>query len=189
MGARASTEVRCRDEAEWRRWLDRFGGSAREVWLVFWKKGSGREGVRYGAALDEALCVGWIDSLVKARDADSYARKFTPRTDASRWSPSNLERVRRLESEGRMTERGRAVLRPAARPASGGSAGPAAPPRWLTAALAARPPARENFRALPPSLRRTYLRWVTSAKLPATRARRARELASVLARGERLGLK
>lgn len=190
MGRAGPPTVECRNRAQWRRWLDRSGQSAREVWLVFFKKGVGKAGVSYAEALDEALCVGWIDSLVKRRDEESYLRKFTPRTDSSRWSRSNLERVSRLESEGRMTARGRAVLKPAAAPVAGtGSDEPGPPPRWLRAALAERPPAWKNFLELPPSLGRTYLRWVTCAKREETRARRAAELATVLARGERLGLK
>jgi len=195
-GAGAPAKARARREVPtvafesadgWRRFLDGQGTASPGAWLVFYKAGARRRGVAYGDALDEALCVGWIDSLVKRRDPDSYLRKFTPRTDPARWSAANLERVRRLLAEGRVTARGRAVLAP--RPVPPIAPGHPALPPWLRRLFVAQAPAWANYQALAPSYRRTYLRWVTSAKREETRLRRGVELSFALARGEKLGLK
>jgi uncharacterized protein YdeI (YjbR/CyaY-like superfamily) len=97
------------DGAAWRAWLGEHGGVEREVWLVFWKRHTGRVAVDYEEAVEEALCFGWIDSLVRRVDDDRYAQKFTPRKPASAWSTSNLRRFAKLEREGRMTAVGRAL--------------------------------------------------------------------------------
>src|SRR5919206_1474760 len=99
-----------KDRAAWRAWLEENHASEREVWLVYYKKHTGRPRVPYDDAVEEALCFGWIDSLVKTLDADRYIQKFTPRVNARKWSRSNLERVKKLLREGRMTEAGRAKL-------------------------------------------------------------------------------
>ena len=112
-----ATTLHVRTVAEWRAWLARHHGSKYEVWLVFHKPKSGVSSIAYGDAVDEALCFGWVDSLIKRIDDATYARKFTPRRPDSRWSAANRQRYARLEAAVR--EAGYAV--PAAN-LGGGSA-------------------------------------------------------------------
>src|SRR5919198_457561 len=95
---------------EWRAWLTKHYESETEVWLIFYKKHTGRPRISYDHAVEEALCFGWIDSIVKRMDDEAFAQKFTPRRDSSRWSALNKRRVRTLMREGRMTEAGLAKV-------------------------------------------------------------------------------
>jgi uncharacterized protein YdeI (YjbR/CyaY-like superfamily) len=96
---------------EWKRWLKQFHLMEREVWLVFYKKDSGKTTVTYEEAVDAALCFGWIDSAIRKMDDHRYARRFTPRKPNSDWSKSNIERLEKLKKEGKMTEWGLASFR------------------------------------------------------------------------------
>ena len=95
-----------RTPERWRRWLVEYHGSESEVWLVFHKGPTGRGLITYEEAVDEALCFGWVDSLIKRLDDARYARKFTPRNADSRWSTSNRKRYARLKAEGRLRAAG-----------------------------------------------------------------------------------
>jgi uncharacterized protein YdeI (YjbR/CyaY-like superfamily) len=130
--------------------------------------------VTYDEAVEEALCFGWIDGIVRRIDDERHMQRFTPRVDLRRWSQSNLDRFARLEAEGRMTDAGRAkrpagvvASPPPARVESGD-----APPDWMRRALAARPRAARFFESLAPGYRRDYVRYVTEAKREETRLRR-----------------
>jgi len=97
--------------AQWRQWLaahhDREPSG---IWLVFHKKGTGQPSLDYEDAVEEALCFGWIDSVVKRINDASYCRKFTPRHDRSNWSPTNRRRAEKVIREGRMTAFGLAKV-------------------------------------------------------------------------------
>src|SRR5687767_5189624 len=88
--------------AEFRKWLEEHHARASELWVVFYKKGSGKGGMTYSEAVDEALCFGWIDGLLKGIDAERFMQRFTPRKVASTWSNLNIERVKRLIAAGKM---------------------------------------------------------------------------------------
>ena len=92
--------------AEWRAWLERNHDAEIAVWLVFHKKHTGKPTISYDAAVGEALCFGWIDSIVKRIDEDRFARKFTPRKVNSKWSELNKDLAERMIREGRMAESG-----------------------------------------------------------------------------------
>ena len=92
--------------AEWRAWLAEHHGRETGIWLVFWKKHTGKTAVSYQDAVDEALCFGWIDTLVRRLDADRYAQKFTPRKPKSNWTEANRRIFARLVAAGRMTPAG-----------------------------------------------------------------------------------
>jgi uncharacterized protein YdeI (YjbR/CyaY-like superfamily) len=100
------------DRADWRAWLERNHARATGVWLVTWKKTAGRPRVDYDAAVEEALCFGWVDSRSRSVDEDRTSLYFTPRRPKSSWSESNLARVERLEASGLMTDAGRRVVPP-----------------------------------------------------------------------------
>jgi uncharacterized protein YdeI (YjbR/CyaY-like superfamily) len=95
---------------EWREWLAQHHHDYREIWLIYYKKTSGKTGITYEESVEEALCFGWIDGAIKGIDSETYAGRFTPRRPKSPWSDSNRERVARLLREGRMTGAGLAVL-------------------------------------------------------------------------------
>ena len=94
----------------WRAWLKKNHKTEKEIWLVYYNKSSGKERVPYNAAVEEALCFGWIDSTVKKIDSESFAQRFTPRNPKSPWSEMNKERARRLIAAKKMTKAGLALL-------------------------------------------------------------------------------
>jgi uncharacterized protein YdeI (YjbR/CyaY-like superfamily) len=101
--------------ADWRRWLRLNHARSAGVWLVTWKKSAGRPRVDYDAAVEEALCFGWVDSKSKSVDDDRTSLYFTPRKPASAWSASNVARVERLEAAGLMRAAGRRAVEDAKR--------------------------------------------------------------------------
>jgi uncharacterized protein YdeI (YjbR/CyaY-like superfamily) len=181
------------DREKWRAWLAKHHTTEKEVWLVYYKQHTGKPRVSYDDAVEEALCFGWIDSLVKTLDADRYIQKFTPRVNAGKWSQLNLERVKKLLREGRMTEAGRAKL-----PSDLETPTSVAPKRFsldsplpdlFASALHSNPDTAENFGKLAPSYQRKYVGWVMTAKKEETRRRRLAEAIRLLERNEKLGLK
>jgi uncharacterized protein YdeI (YjbR/CyaY-like superfamily) len=102
--------VELNDRADWRAWLERNHASASSVWLVTFKKSAGKPRIDYEAAVEEALCFGWIDSKSKAVDDERTSLYFAPRRPKSRWTEGNLARVRSLEAAGLMTAAGRKAL-------------------------------------------------------------------------------
>ncbi|MEX0621492.1 MAG: YdeI/OmpD-associated family protein [Candidatus Woykebacteria bacterium] len=94
------------DRADWRGWLEKHHDKEPEIWLIYYKKGSGKSRISYNDAVEEALCFGWIDSTVKGIDEEKYAQRFSPRNPKSNWSQANKERVRRLLEQGKMTKSG-----------------------------------------------------------------------------------
>jgi len=95
----------------WRSWLAKHHKNDKEVWLVYYKKHSGKPRISYNDAVDEALCYGWIDSTVKGIDEEKTAQRFTPRREKSFWSELNKERARRLIKAGKMTKVGLAKIK------------------------------------------------------------------------------
>ena len=94
------------DRKTWRAWLAKHHKAAPEIWLVYYKKDSGKPRVSYNDAVDEALCYGWIDSILKPIDDQKYAQRYSPRRKTSVLSAMNRERVRRLIKSKRMTKAG-----------------------------------------------------------------------------------
>lgn len=194
-----------RNLSAWRRWLRVHHDEDHVVWLVFLKGDEKDDGVSYGDALDEALCWGWIDSMVRRIDDRRYARKFTPRVDPEKWSDPNILRLRRLLAGDRMQPSGMALISKsvlqkvkassAARKNTDGhpvrkkTNARIALPEELERALAENANARRFFETLAPSYRKNYVGWVAAAKQGATRARRASEAVHRLANGEKTLLK
>ena len=174
--------------AQWQRWLHIHHTSEAEVWLVFHKKQTGRPCVAYSDALDEALCYGWIDSLIKRIDEERYARKFTPRKAESKWSAVNRQRYAELKAAGRLKSAG------LARPPTNRTYEPrkvfskVLPKQFITL-LKKHPEAWNFFRSLAPLPRSRYVFWINSAKLQATQERRFAEMICLLEAGKELGLR
>lgn len=180
-----------RNLEEWRDWLTEHHDSEREVWLIFHKVHTGVACIEYGDALDEALCFGWIDSLVKRLDDRRFARKFTPRKPNSRWSDVNRKRYAALEANGRLKPPGRARA-PTGRGSAAGPARlelPAKLPAYIQSALERQPKALRYYETLPPSERRRCFAWIESAKRDDTKTRRLKEVIRLLSAGKPLGLK
>jgi uncharacterized protein YdeI (YjbR/CyaY-like superfamily) len=173
--------------ARWRAWLVKHHASSTGVWLVFNKKHTECESMSYEDSVREALCFGWVDSLIKRLDAERYARKFTPRKPTSNWSTINRKRWRELEAEGLLAASGLA-----AGPTDNAYAPkPAVPdlPAYIAKALKRNAKAWAFFGALAPSYRRRFVAWIHTAKKPETRAKRLRESIALLAARRKLGLK
>lgn len=182
-----------RDRAAWREWLEvNHDSEPQGVWLVYFKQHTGEPTVEYGESVEEALCFGWVDSLIRKIDGDRFARKFTPRKDGSNWSESNRERVARLIAAGLMTDAGLAKVE-AARVAGRWNADPRPGvsedmPREFAAALEGNRQAREIFEGLTRTQRKQFILWINVAKKPATRQHRIVESVRLLERGRKLGM-
>jgi uncharacterized protein YdeI (YjbR/CyaY-like superfamily) len=176
---------------EWREWLSEHHSSAAEIWLIFHKRHAGVASLAYKDARDEALCFGWVDSLVKRLDDRRYAQKFTPRRADSRWSAVNRQRYVELEAAGRLKPPG--IERPPTDRGYGPRpprlAMPAKLPAYIQTALREHPTAWRNFQALPPAQRRRYFAWIDSAKREETKRKRLEEAIRLLTSGKVLGLK
>lgn len=183
-------ELTVSDATAWRAWLEDNHDRAPGVWLVLAKKGTTTPtSLRYAAAVEEALCFGWIDGQARGGDA-VYRQRFTPRRARSPWSKRNLDRVARLEAEGRMHPAGRAEVERAKADGRWDAAydGPATieVPDELRVALAAEPRAQAMFEILDSRNRYAILHRLATAKRAETRARRIEQFVAMLARGETL---
>jgi uncharacterized protein YdeI (YjbR/CyaY-like superfamily) len=178
-----------RDRRAWRTWLEKNHATHAGFWMVYYKNHTGKKGIDYDAAVEEALCFGWIDSLIHRVDDARYARKFTPRTNAAHWSAINLERVKRMKAAGLMKPAGLARLGKGVKAYVPLMQRELDIPKELQRALARNVRARTNFERLAPGYRRHYIGWIATAKKDETRARRVRQAISLLAANRKLGLK
>jgi len=179
---------------EWRTWLQENQNREDVIWLVFRKKGAGPVPFGYQEALDEALCMGWIDSLLKKIDEVSYMRKFTPRKATSTWSERNKERVEQLILEGRMMPPGMKTIQ-VAKENGNWDKGVHPPevddslPGALLSAFQDHPPARDHYFAMPARAQKQFNIWINMAKRAETVRQRLDETIRLLENGEELGLK
>lgn len=176
-----------RSRVKWRAWLGRHHASSPGVWLQFHKKHAGVESIPYEDAVCEALCFGWIDSLIKRLDADRYVRMFTPRQSDSRWSDLNRRRWAALKKAGLLAAPGL----DAAPSGNTYQPRPRIPdlPGYIANEFKRNPDAWRSFRGLAPTYRRQFVGWIHTARRPETRAKRLRESVALLAAGKKLGLK
>ena len=181
-----------RDRRAWRAWLECHHASRREVWLLFYKKHTGRQCITLGEAVEEALCFGWIDGKLRRVDDQRHLLRFTPRRPGSVWAESNKARVRRLTAEGRMTEAGLRLVDAAKNSGQWRAATErersVRMPRNLARALDNEPQARRFFENLAPSYRKMYVGWVLAAKREETRQRRIRTVVDRALRGLKPGI-
>jgi uncharacterized protein YdeI (YjbR/CyaY-like superfamily) len=178
----------------WRKWLKNNHNKEKEIWLVYYKKHTEKPSISYDDSVEEALSFGWIDSIIKRIDDKKYARKFTPRTNTTKWSEENKERVRKLIKQGRMSKIG--LNKIDAKTLNKKELSPMqqlkenfAVPKYLKQALIKNKKARNNFNGLAPFYKRMYIGWIDSAKKEETRAKRIKEAMELLAQGKKLGLK
>jgi uncharacterized protein YdeI (YjbR/CyaY-like superfamily) len=175
---------------EFRAWLERHAGEAGELLVGLRKVGSGLPSITWPEAVDEALCVGWIDGVRRRIDDSAYSIRFTPRKPGSTWSAINIERVAALTAEGRMRPAGLAAFaarsEARSRVYSYERTEPPALSSEAEALFRAEPGAWDFFSAQAPWYRRTALHWVTGAVREATRERRLAQLIADSAAGRRL---
>jgi uncharacterized protein YdeI (YjbR/CyaY-like superfamily) len=178
------------DRAAWRAWLHANHDTATSAWLVLWRPGAAppRNDLDYVAAVEEALCFGWVDSRGGKLDERRTRLYFARRKPRSGWAATNKERAERLIADGRMTPAGMAAIERAKADGSWAVFDAIATlevPDDLAEGLAARPPAREHWDAFPPFARAAILGWIALARRPETRAKRVEETAARAQRNER----
>jgi uncharacterized protein YdeI (YjbR/CyaY-like superfamily) len=188
MATETPNTLEVRTRKQWRAWLAKNHTSVTEIWLVFYKQHTGEKSVDVGDAIDEALCFGWVDSLVKRLDDNRYVRKFTPRKPDSRWSTINRRRYAALKAQGLLTTAG---LERAPTDRNGDAPRPSVTklPIYMAKALKTNPRAGEFFNTLSPSCKRKYIAWVDFAKRDETKQKRLAEMIELLLAGKKLGLK
>ena len=178
---------------DWRKWLQKNQNKEDGIWLIFFRKEVGKPTIEYESAVEEALCFGWIDSIIKKLDDERYVRKFTPRRDKSQWSESNRKRVRKLMRQGLMTKSGAAKVTEAKK--SGLWEQSDQPkisfeiPGELESALAKNKKAKIFFDRLAHAYQKQFIGWISVAKRQETKVRRVSESIALLEQSKKLGLK
>ena len=165
-----------RDRNTWRKWLEKHHESYKEVWLVYYKKHTGKPTVSYNDAVEEALCFGWIDSTIKRIDDEKYAQKFTPRKRNSKWSDWNKKRVKKLIAGGILAPAGlKSIKNVDLTIETKSQQKELEVPAYIIEGLATSNRAFEFFSNLSPSRKRMFVQWIESAKKEETRQRRLLE--------------
>lgn len=167
---------------EWRAWLKKHYRSATEIWLVYYQKQSGKPRLAYNDAVEEALCFGWIDSTIKAIDAERFAQRFSVRKPNSRYSQANRERLRALIAQGKVAADVLATL--------GDLADDEAfeIPADILKALKANRAAWQNFQAFSPAYVRIRIAFIDGArKRPAEFEKRLRYFIEMTAKSKQFG--
>jgi uncharacterized protein YdeI (YjbR/CyaY-like superfamily) len=172
---------------EWRSWLKKHGKEKAEIWLVYYKKGSGKPRIPYNDAVEEALCFGWIDSILKPIDDEKYAQRFSPRRPGSQLSAMNRERIRKLARSKKMTAAGlKAVQHATKKPAA---EAPFVLPPDIRAALMADKKTWNNFTKFPKSYKRIRIGWITAARhRPSIFRQRLNYFLEMTSRNQRFGM-
>jgi len=176
---------------EWRAWLRKNYMTEKAVWLIFYKKASGKPRLPYNDAVEEAICFGWIDGKLRRIDDKCHAIRFTPRRKGCIWSESNRKRAEKMAREHKMTKPGLERITEAKK--GGQWAAAYAPrtvpriPEGLKSALRTNTTASRNFGAFANSHKSAYVHWVLDAKKEETRARRIKEVVARAAANKRPG--
>jgi len=190
--------IRFRDRKEFRKWLTINHEISIGIWVLFYRKHINKTNISYNEVLEEALCFGWIDSLIKKVDNDTYARKVTPRTDTKKWSELNKNKVVELIKTKKMTLAGLNKIDVFIRtgridweinksgPKANNSVGV---PDFILEELSKHEPALMNYEKLSNSYKRHYILWITSAKKEETIQKRLKESVELLKNNEKLGLR
>ena len=181
-----------RTRSAWRKWLETNHDTATEVWVTYYKKHTGKPTVGYDAAVEEAICFGWIDGQVRTIDDERYRQRYTPRTEKSKWSEPNKKRANRMIREGLMTPAGMAKIREAKKDGRWENPQPnvrtCKMPEDLRTALERNKRAFGNWQKFSPSCKMQYIYWVDEAKREETRTRRIRETVKRSAVNKKAGI-
>jgi uncharacterized protein YdeI (YjbR/CyaY-like superfamily) len=178
-------KVQPKSRAAWHAWLEKNHAAATGVWLVFAKKHTGLPTLSYEDAVQEALCFGWIDSILKSIDDRFHMQMFTPRKAKSAWSVTNKARLAKLMKAGLMAPAGLAAVKEAKKSGSWdsyASVDALTMPPELKKALDANPDAKKNWPTYTESAQRSFLHMVNDAKRPETREKRVRRVIDLLSK-------
>jgi uncharacterized protein YdeI (YjbR/CyaY-like superfamily) len=180
----------------WRQWLQNNHSSSPGIWLIYYKKESGRRAFSYGEAVEEALCFGWIDSAPRKLDDKRAMLKFTPRKPRSAWSQLNKQRIKKLMKDGAMIDAGLSKIKQAKKDGSWDKLTSAdshidhnSLPGELLKAFAKNKKALENFRSFAPGYRKQFLFWISTAKRPETKGARIKQTIRMAAANKKPGPK
>ena len=175
--------------SDFRKWLEKHHATTQELWVGYYKKGSGKPSITWPKSVDEALCFGWIDGIRKSVDAASYTIRFTPRRTSSIWSAVNIRRVKVLSDEGRMQPAGERAFQARKENRSGIYSYEQRRDKLeepYEKKLRLNKAAWDFFQAQPPSYRKVVCWWVVSAKQEDTRLKRLEQLIKESANGKRI---
>jgi uncharacterized protein YdeI (YjbR/CyaY-like superfamily) len=181
--------VHPKSRAEWRAWLEEHHTQTEGVWLISYKKASGKPRMEYEESVEEALCYGWIDSKGNKLDEERSMVWFSPRKPGTGWSKINKERVERLLEAGQIAPAGLEKVEAAKLDGSWSALDEVEAliiPIDLQEALEANPPANQYFETFPRSVKRAILEWIAHAKKPETRARHIQKFVEMIENGEKI---
>ena len=190
--------IHFRNKEEFRNWLQKNHDKSLCIWIIFYKKHVNIECIKYNEALEEALCFGWIDSIIKKIDNDQYARKFTPRTNTTKWSELNKKIVIALIKKGKMTEEGLKKIDIYLKTGKVDWENKELKeketkeidiPDFIMEEFAKNEPALTNFNNLAQTYKRHYILWIINAKREETIHNRLKESMELLKENKKLGLK
>ena len=185
-------EIQYKNRDEWRNWLEENHDLFNEVWLIYFKKHTNKQSIKQTEAVEEALCYGWIDSIVKRIDDEQYMQKFTPRKDNSVWSEVNKKRVAQLIKDEKMTDHGLKKIMAAKKNGMWTKIQSHTNinniPKEFEIALTENQSAKSNFESLAPSYKKQYLYWITDAKREDTKNRRIAKAIKMLKNNQKMGI-
>lgn len=170
-----------KNREEWRKWLEKNHKTAEEIWVIYYKKDSGKPRIPYDEAVEEALCFGWIDGQAQGIDEQKYAQRFSPRRPKSNWSELNKERVRKLIKNGQMTTAGLEAF-PHEHKASKLKI-----PKDILKAIKENKDAWEYFQHLPESYKRVRIAWIDASGLPEQKPKRLAYFIKMTAQNKKFG--
>ena len=177
--------IEARNRKEWREWLQKNHLTSPGIWLIYYKKDSGKPTISYEEAVEEALSFGWIDSKANALDEERYMQIFTPRKMGSIWSKSNKQRVKKIIEQGLMTPAGLEKIEAAKKDGSWNFLDDIENlviPLDLKEALDSNETAKNNFEAFSDSIKKQILYWIKSAKREVTRKNRIEKIVDACCR-------
>jgi uncharacterized protein YdeI (YjbR/CyaY-like superfamily) len=190
--------IHFKNSLQFRQWLEDNHDKSPGIWMIFYKKHTKKENILYEEALDEALCFGWIDSIIKRIDNEKYLRKFTPRTNTENWSDANKSKVVKLIKNGRMNEAGLKKIDSYLKTGKvdwdketikNEKIKELKIPDFIKKEFARNEPALTNFNNLAPTYKEHYIYWISSAKRDDTIRKRLDESIELLKENKKLGLK
>jgi uncharacterized protein YdeI (YjbR/CyaY-like superfamily) len=183
-----------KNRKEWRKWLKANHNLKKEIWLIYYKKHSGKPRIPYNEAVEEALCYGWIDSTIKRVDDEIFIQKFTPRNKRSNWSELNKKRVGKMIKLGRMAKPGIDKVIAAKENGNWDKVEAATAfqfemPTEFEKLLSSNKKAATFFENLSPSYKKQYISWIASARKIETREKRVAEAFELLKTNKKLGMR
>jgi uncharacterized protein YdeI (YjbR/CyaY-like superfamily) len=175
-----------KDRKAWRKWLEKNHAKEKDVWLIYYKKHTGKPRIPYDHAVEEALCFGWIDSTVKRVDDEKYIQRYSPRNKGSVWAISNIRRVKKMMKQGKMTKAGIKTLEGIDLETHEKTMRKkVSTPRLLSDALKKNKKAEQNFKKLRKSHKEMFSYWINDAKKQETKERRVKRVVQLMKDGKK----